>query len=116
MSEAETFFYEIGKEFPLLRQSKMFGAPCYKTKSGKSAAMLWKDGLVVKLKDDKSQEILKLPDTMPFEPMEGRKMKEWVLVPFSHKKRWKELITLSSEYVTRLKDKGLPQNKETNHS
>jgi len=99
MSEAETFFYEIGREFPLLRKSNMFGSPCLKARTGKSAAMLWKDTLVVKLKANESGEILKLPGTMQFEPMQGRKMKEWIAVPFAYKSRWKELITSSYEHL-----------------
>lgn len=104
MSDAEIFFLELGKEFPDLRHSKMFGAPCLKTPEGKSAAMLWQESLVVKLKDDRLKEVLKLSGTRPFEPMEGKRMKEWVLIPFSHKNRWKEFLVHSSAYVKQYKD------------
>lgn len=103
MTRAEELFLEISRQNPALKLSKMFGSPCLKTPGGKSAAMFWKDCIVVKLSGADLRETLKLDGTQLFEPMKGRLMKEWVQIPYSQKDKWKELVSLSSEYVMQTK-------------
>jgi hypothetical protein len=104
MSEAEEYFQKLAKEIPEGKAGKMFGAACIKAhNNGKSAAMFWKDCMVVKLSGDKFNEALSLDGSKLFEPMEGRAMKEWVQIPFHYKKEWKKYALASMEIVKKIK-------------
>ena len=105
MTNAEVFFKELSEQIESVKPGKMFGALCMKTPNGKSAAMIWKDHLVVKLKGDLLNEALNLSGAKIFEPMDGRPMKEWVQIPFMHKDRWKEYTLLSINSVKDLPKK-----------
>ncbi len=109
MTQSEEFFIELAKQIPEVRLSKMFGSPCLKTPNGKSGAMLWKDDLVVKLSENQLGKALSLEGTRFFEPMEGKLMKEWVQIPFTHKARWKEFALISIQSVSKIVKK--PKNK-----
>jgi hypothetical protein len=67
--------------------------------------MLWKDSIVVRLKDNDLLEASRLPGMQPFEPIAGKPMKEWVQIPFTLKDRWKEYLLLSFQNVRDLKKK-----------
>ncbi len=70
---------------------KMFGMPTIK-KAGKAAAGFWRDSMVFKLTDPATREqALAIDGAEQFDPMGGRPMKEWVVVPASHADRWAEL-------------------------
>jgi hypothetical protein len=105
MTKAEEFFSELIKEIPGVKSGKMFGALCMKTAYGKSAAMFWKDNIVVKLQGDSKIEALSLNGSQLFEPMDGRPMKEWVQIPFAYKDKWKKFTLSSLESVSSLKKK-----------
>lgn len=105
MTDAEMFFKELTGQIEGVKSGKMFGALCMKTSNGKSAAMIWRDQLVVKLNAKTLNEALKLRGAKIFEPMEGRPMKEWVQIPFIHKDRWKEYTLLSIKSVKDLPKK-----------
>jgi hypothetical protein len=105
MTNVEVFFKELTGQIESIKPGKMFGALCMKTPNGKSAAMIWKDQLVVKLKGNFLDEALSLTGAKIFEPMEGRQMKEWVQIPFMHKDRWKEYTLLSIKSVKDLPKK-----------
>ena len=107
MTKAEQFFNELTQEIPDVKSGKMFGSICMKTPNGKSAAMLWKDNIVLKLQADSMKEAMALKGARLFEPMEGRPMKEWVQIPFEHKDKWKKLALISSETVKTLKKKAV---------
>jgi hypothetical protein len=81
-------------------RGKMFGVPSLKA-GGKVLCSAWDDGLVVKLPPPELAEALALSGAERFEPTAGRVMKEWALVPYSHRKRWPALIEASLGYVTR---------------
>lgn len=102
MTKAEDFFNELTKEIPEVKPGKMFGSLCMKTPDGKAAAMLWKDCIVVKLRGDDLKEAISFDGSKPFEPMEGRPMKEWVQIPFDYKDSWKR-FALSSRNNASLK-------------
>ena len=105
MTDAEMFFKALTEQIENVKPGKMFGSLCIKTPNGKSAAMIWKDHLVVKLKGNFLNEALNLSGAKIFEPMEGRPMKEWVQIPFIHKDRWKEYTKLSINAVKNLPKK-----------
>lgn len=99
MTKAEEFFIELIEQIPNAKAGKMFGALCMKMPNGKSAAMFWKDNIVVKLQGEVLQEAMSLDGTQLFEPMEGRPMKEWVQIPFDYKNKWKAFAKISAQSV-----------------
>lgn len=103
MNEAEKYFHKLVREIPDGKASKMFGSPCVKAPNGKSEAMFWKDCIVVKLNGEAFSEALSLDGSKLFEPMEGKAMKEWVQIPFTYKKEWKNFVLASMEIVKKLK-------------
>ena len=103
MTKAEEYFTRLAQEIPDVKAGKMFGALCMKTSNGKSAAMFWKDNLVVKLQGENFNQAARLEGAMLFEPMEGRPMKEWMQIPFEHKSKWKKYALLSAENVAQQK-------------
>lgn len=105
MTNAETYFIELAQKIADVKPGKMFGSLCLKTPNGKSAAMLWKDNIVVKLKGDRLQEALGLDGAQIFEPMAGRPMKDWVQVPYAYKDKWQELASISADDVRALQAK-----------
>ncbi len=67
---------------------KMFGMPCIKH-GGKAIAGFWQESIVFKLPAAAVRErALALQGAALFDPMGGRPMKEWVVVPASHADEW----------------------------
>lgn len=90
---AETFVARGAK------RSKMFGMPVLKT-GGKVFAGTFGDAMNFKLGPDDLEEARKQTGVEPFEPVKGRAMKEWVLVPLAHAKRWSDLAEQAFSYVS----------------
>jgi hypothetical protein len=111
MTEAEEFFVQLTSEIPHAKPGKMFGSLCMKLPNGKSGAMIWKDHIVVKLKGEDLKQAEKLKGAMPFEPMKGRPMKEWLQVPFDHRDKWKALALASAGIVGDLEKKTSTKKK-----
>ena len=76
----------------------MFGMPCYKAK-GKAFAGVYGDDMVFKLRADDLSEALALKGAHLFDPMGGRPMKEWVVIPSMHAKRWRVLAESARSYT-----------------
>jgi hypothetical protein len=91
MTKGEELFSEIAKAIPGIKEGKMFSALCMKTPNGKSAAMFWKENIVVKLEEDDMIAALALDGSEIFEPMEGRQMTGWIQIPYKYKDEWKKL-------------------------
>jgi hypothetical protein len=67
---------------------KMFGMPTI-TRGGKATSGFWRDSMVFKLKNEaKREEALALEGAERFDPMGGRPMREWVVVPATHSDEW----------------------------
>lgn len=83
---------------PDVSATKMFGSPSLRT-GRKMFAIFWREQLIIKLPDERKADVL---DTggRPFEPMEGRKMGDWVIAGPEHD--WFELARESKEYVEAL--------------
>lgn len=79
--------------------STMFGVPTLKAK-GKALGSLWGDAIVFKLPPAELDVTLQLKGAHAFDPMGGRPMKEWAVVPAAHAKRWRSLAEASFAYVT----------------
>jgi hypothetical protein len=70
---------------------KMFGMPTIK-RGGKATSGFWKESMVFKLTDEESREqALALGGAERFDPMGGRPMREWVVVPADHSDEWPRL-------------------------
>lgn len=81
------------------RKGSMFGVPCLKAR-GKAFASLWGNSMVFKLTGDDHATALALKGAARFDPSgRDRPMKEWVVVPPAHAKRWDDLARAALDYV-----------------
>ena len=80
-------------------RSQMFGMPVLKA-GDKVFAGTFGDAMTFKLGPDDLQQARALTGVEPFEPMKGRPMKEWVLVPLAHAKRWSDLAERAFTYLS----------------
>jgi hypothetical protein len=80
------------------RRSSMFGMPVLKA-GDKVFAGTFGDAMTFKLGAKDLAKALKTTGIDPFEPMKGRAMKEWVIVPLANRKRWKALAEQAWSYV-----------------
>ena len=79
--------------------TKMFGMPSMKA-AGKLFAGVYGDALTFKLGGKTHAEALALKGAELFDPSGmGRPMKEWVVVPPAHAKRWLDLAKAARTYV-----------------
>jgi hypothetical protein len=80
---------------PHVATKKMFGMDCF-TANGKAAGGLSGDDMVFKLTDPAARgQALAIEGAHLFDPMGGRPMKEWVVVPKAHADRWPDLAEAS---------------------
>ena len=80
-------------------RSQMFGMPVLKA-GDKVFAGTFGDAMTFKLGPDDLERARALTGVEPFEPMKGRAMKEWVLVPLAHAKRWSDLAERAFSYLS----------------
>lgn len=97
MTKAEEFFHKIADKLPNATKGKVFGTIGIKAMNGKTAAIFWKDEIIIKLNAEDQKEALKLFESRPgihlYDP--ERKMQNWVTLPFAHADKWEELIKKS---------------------
>jgi len=63
---------------------KMFGCPVYFTRTGNMFAGVHQDSIMIRLSEqDRNSIFVEVDGVVPFEPMEGRIMKEYVVLPES---------------------------------
>jgi len=103
MTKEEELFHSIADELSDVKESKMFDALCIKTPNGKAGVMFWKDEMVFKLEEEMLSDTLNLKGCKMFDPIGGRPMNGWVVVPYQHHAKWKELAIVSTESVRRKK-------------
>ena len=77
---------------------QMFGMPTIKL-HGKGIAGFSKDAMVFKLFGEPHAKALALAEAELFDPMGGRPMKQWVVVPAAHKERWYEFALAAASSV-----------------
>ena len=96
----ETAFAGVAAELHPLgaTRSALFGRPCLKI-GAKAFAGLRAQAMVFKLPADAGADALRLEGAHPFDPMGGRPMKEWVVVPSSHAAHWSDLAASALAYV-----------------
>ena len=78
---------------------KMFGMPTLKNSAGKAFAGYTDGAMVFKLGGASHAEALALSGAKLFDPMGGRPMKEWVVVPIEHSSRWIDFARDAFDYV-----------------
>jgi hypothetical protein len=82
------------------KRGSLFGMPVLKAKD-KVFAGTFGDAMTFKLGPEDLAKALKSKGVEPFEPMKGRAMKEWVLVPLASKAKWPALAEQAWNYVAR---------------
>lgn len=97
-SQYDTVVDEVTATSPA-KSSKMFGMPCLKNDSGKAFAGFYQEAMVFKLGGAAHARALALPGAHLFEPMQGRAMKAWVVVPAAHAALWLEFTHQALSYV-----------------
>lgn len=78
--ELIVFFRSLMSAYPLVELRAMFGYPCAFV-NGYMTAGLFADRMFVKLNTAGVQKLLELPGAEPLEPVPGRVMSGYVLVP-----------------------------------
>jgi len=94
-------------DIPGVKAGKMFGMPGYYV-GGKLFACVWEDGVSLKLPERVRMDLLKQRGVEPFVPMEGRPMKEWVLIRKKNSKdylKYEDAFISAVEYVLSLPKK-----------
>lgn len=66
---------------PRVARRSMFGYPAAFADNGRLFAALHQDDLMVRLGEEERAQLLARPGAKPFEPMPGRRMREYVVVP-----------------------------------
>jgi len=73
------------------KKSQMFGMPVLK-KGDKVFCGTFGDAMTFKLgSPEEAEAAMGRTGVEPFEPMQGRAMRAWVLVPLEHSRAWKKL-------------------------
>jgi TfoX/Sxy family transcriptional regulator of competence genes len=86
----------------------MFGSPAYFVNSNMFTGV-FQDDIFIRLSEQDLSDITALNDeVVPFAPMEGRIMKEYVVLPeslFSHHEEFEKWLTRSYQYASGLPEK-----------
>ena len=96
---------------------KMFGYPCA-FKNGNMFMGLHEKNMFLRLSKEDIDAFLELNQAGQFEPMPGRILREYVVVPFrilKDKEKLKEWIRKSLAYVSSLPPKPKKKQKSVNH-
>lgn len=83
---------------PTVTVATMFGAPGLRV-SGKVFATMYKGNLILKLPQDRVQELIASRDAVLFDPGHGRVSKEWVAVKPQSVDHWAVLAREALEFV-----------------
>ena len=73
-------FGEVATRFPEAERRKMFGYPALFV-GGNLVTGLFADRWMIRLADDDRADLLELPGAAPFEPMPGRTMTGYAVLP-----------------------------------
>ena len=110
------FFNDVVPEDEGVAKKKMFGYPCA-FKKGNMFMGLHQEYMFLRLSKNDREAFLELDQASQFEPMPGRIMKEYVVVPSWMLKNLKELeewISKSLSYVSSLPPKQKKKRKRAN--
>lgn len=101
MIEDETFqrIVENSLKDRKITQVVMFGSPGLRV-AGKVFTFLWKGRLVLKLSQQRVQQLVGSGDAKLFDPGHGRVSKEWVSIGPARKREWLGLAQEAREFVS----------------
>ncbi len=91
-----------------VKKKKMFGCPVYFAKDNMISGVFENDIFIRLSEQDKKKIISESDEVMPFEPVKGRIMKEYVVLPdsvYNEPEKFSELLRSSYEYVSSLPPK-----------
>ncbi|MHA2073399.1 MAG: hypothetical protein ACW97X_02135 [Candidatus Hodarchaeales archaeon] len=97
MSEQE-FFSEVKKHFLEMKNVKKQGQSLKYKK--KMFVMLSKGNYVVKLPNERVEELLTSGEGLPYDPGTGKTMKEWIIIPIESQEKWIDYAQEAKEFVT----------------
>ncbi|MHA2304822.1 MAG: hypothetical protein ACXACU_05460 [Candidatus Hodarchaeales archaeon] len=97
MSEQE-FFSEVKKHFLKMKNVKKQGQSLKYKK--KMFVMLSKGNYVVKLPNERVEELLTSGEGLPYDPGTGKTMKEWIIIPIESQEKWIDYAQEAKEFVT----------------
>lgn len=97
----EALIDDLAGDGVAFERSQMFGSPGLRLPGkGKFFCCLVDEGLNVKLAEAAHAEALALEGAQVFEPMPGRPMKAWIVVPATHVGRWAALARAAAAALT----------------
>ena len=88
-----------------VKKRKMFGCPVYFAKDNMLAGIFENDIFIRLPEQDSKRLILENDEVVPFEPVKGRVMKEYVVLPdslYNDPEKFQEMLRSSYEYVSSL--------------
>lgn len=98
-----------------VKKKKMFGCPAYFINDNMLAGV-FQDDLFIRLSEADRIEIRsRYDEAIPFEPIKGRIMKEYVVLPdtlYNNPEKFQEWLNRSFQYVSSLPSKKVKQNKK----
>ena len=97
---AEDFWSKIKEHFLEMSDVQKQGESL-KTKR-KMFAMLSKGNFVVKLPKERVMELVSSGEGLPYDPGNGKIMKEWVIIPLEQSDNWREYASESKEFAKTL--------------
>ena len=68
----------------------------------KMFAMLSKGNYIVKLPKDRVSELLSSGEGLPYDPGNGKIMKEWVIIPIEHSDKWIDYASEAKKFAKTL--------------
>ena len=98
-----------------VKKKKMFGCPAYFANDNMISGVFENDIFLRLSEQDRKKIISESDEVMPFEPVKGRVMKEYVVLPdsmYNDPEKFHELLRRSYEYVSSLP----PKQKKTRSS
>lgn len=88
-----------------VKKKKMFGCPAYFANDNMLAGVFENDIFIRLPEQDRQKIISENDEVMPFEPMKGRVMKEYLVLPdslYNDPEKFHELLRSSYNYVSSL--------------
>lgn len=100
MSKAQLYFEEIIEKTNDATLSQMFGKPCGKINK-KAFVAFFENEMVFKIGRNEIKQLLKkYKGAKNFDPSgKNRPMKDWIQIPFEHKKDWLKLSKQAANFL-----------------
>ena len=105
--EKESLLDELVQGLPC-EKKRMFGAPCFFAKHSMFTGVFAEDIFIRLPEGERARFVKENKGTKPFEPVEGRKMSEYLIVPHAllkNKGSVRDWLRISIDYASTLKKK-----------